>query len=721
MAKPAKIPTVPYGETGGEKTAYDGIEITNEFLTILQGLDGSRMYHKMSNDAQASMVLNSYKNPIRSCEWGFKELDEKDKQGNEVREVLTNWFFNQEKRSFTVMINQVLSFLEYGFASFERYYAPYSYKGKLYMMPKLDERPQVTISQIDPKKRIVKQVLTDGSETDIPFDNMVFFILNQRGNDWRGTSLLRPAYPEWRDKLYYKTILKIGAQRGATGIPHITLPAGTENTSKDYANARTLLSNLISHEKAYMITNSDMEFTVENINFNAESILGIIRFLDSSIALSVMSQFLLLGQNGGGGSYSLGEDQSSMFLDALSYVVSLIEEVFFRHVIRPTLLINWGDFEEPERFQLQGRNLNKKAGAKLSEMVQNYANSKFIQPTVKDEQYIRSIVGLPQLDKEEIDRRSEMRDAMDQMRLTTDFGNPGQPVPPNDKVNAQPKNPNPKTKETDPKKLAEQRQSYTRRQKRIADEQDSIAKFMRSFLIQIKDRMVIDVKKTLARGSIEIDGLKNISPYRVKEYRTALEHKLAYLANFGWTEMKNRASKNNIKLAEDLNPKDLKSKILKKYVENEADSIVLSQTERMKLKAINTAEINMMRGLSVGNSASLVSKVLDAFIESTVVDVASSYLVVGSINFGGNEFNRQIEDQLWGYRFVAIDDERTTQICRDLNGKTYSSDSPEMAMVSPPLHANCRSFMEPIYKTEAKPDQIDDYIPPPEVMKGKQF
>lgn len=46
--------------------------------------------------------------------------------------------------------------------------------------------------------------------------------------------------------------------------------------------------------------------------------------------------------------------------------------------------------------------------------------------------------------------------------------------------------------------------------------------------------------------------------------------------------------------------------------------------------------------------------------------------------------------------YAAVLDSSTTEICRELNGKVYRSDSPEWDEIRPPNHFNCRSVLVPV-------------------------
>ena len=51
------------------------------------------------------------------------------------------------------------------------------------------------------------------------------------------------------------------------------------------------------------------------------------------------------------------------------------------------------------------------------------------------------------------------------------------------------------------------------------------------------------------------------------------------------------------------------------------------------------------------------------------------------------------DDILKGYRFLAVNDSRTSRKCARLDQTTYAKDDPKLSTVTPPLHPNCRSAL----------------------------
>lgn len=51
------------------------------------------------------------------------------------------------------------------------------------------------------------------------------------------------------------------------------------------------------------------------------------------------------------------------------------------------------------------------------------------------------------------------------------------------------------------------------------------------------------------------------------------------------------------------------------------------------------------------------------------------------------------DDILKGYRFLAVNDSRTSRVCARLDQTVWPANSPKLSTVTPPLHINCRSAL----------------------------
>lgn len=687
------IPKVRLGDAGLNEYALN-TNRTNEYLTELQGRDGSVKYRQMAKgDPIVGMILRVHKNPIRSAAWDIAYPADATDEEKFAIDLIKGRLFGSSGMEFDTRLGQILSMLEYGFALFEQYYEPQKVGSDVYLMPVIEQRMQTSIQDILPKERIVRQITIDKGQVEIPFDNLLFFILNQQGEDLRGESLLRNAYRDYKAKKVYKEWVGIGIQRSVSGVPSMKVPKGVKPTDRDYIAAELLLKNICQHEVAYMLYQEGYEFTVHESKFNAEPVQKAIESCNSEMALSVLAQFIMLGQQNNSGAFALSRDQSDFFLDGLQYIINLICGVINSGVIAPFLRINFGERIDPARVVLTGKNLNKKAGAELSTVLNTLKTAGFIKPTVDDEIQLRSSLDMPELTKEEVEARKNAPEPS--------------PAPAPEVIPGQ-----------DPIKLSEKTESKERKARRqyIDNANKETLDFMQANLLLIKDKLLADIEATLNRGSIEIQGLKNIEVSTTK-YLKGLQMKLAGIAEESWKRAKTSAKINNIKF-KDIDPKDMSDKVSRQFVLNQSQAITDKQAAALFNRAILTASNNTLKNLSVPQTMANVSKAIDAYISSSGVITDGSLVVVGTANFGEAQFYKEIKDQLWGYRFVAMDDERTSDICLFYNGKTFSVDSPELSQATPPLHPNCRSYMEPIYTTEEKPE-IDDVIAPPSIMAGK--
>lgn len=72
-----------------------------------------------------------------------------------------------------------------------------------------------------------------------------------------------------------------------------------------------------------------------------------------------------------------------------------------------------------------------------------------------------------------------------------------------------------------------------------------------------------------------------------------------------------------------------------------------------------------------------------------------------------------------GFRYSAVLDERTTPVCRFLDGKVFRPEDPALHELVPPNHFNCRSIIVPIVAGEDVPEE--DFITPEEVARAKEL
>jgi len=686
---------------------YYSNDVTTELDACLQGQAGAIAFKRMSrNDSIIGGILKSYENPIQSAKWSIQEISNPTPQEEEVLKILNEWFF--KKNNFGAFLTQILGMLPIGFSLFEKYYTPVEFENGKYMMPVLAERVQQSIRRIDYIGRYVEQNTTQGGLVEIPFDDLVFFTFRQTGNDRRGTSLLRQAYYDFLSKKEIKKAGTKGIIRSMIGLVLGTVPKEVQGNSQTFQDFNDLIIDLGDRDYNGLsdsaIKSEGYEIEILNSSFDLKAMKEYIAYLDSSMTMSVLTQFITLGQSGGGGSYSLGRDASDMLLDGLGYIINYIEQNFSQKIIHETVAINWADVN-PTRFNLVGDNLNKKDSKEFAEIMKLLKDAGLIKEEQADEIKIRKMYGLPEIDLEK--RKAEEKLAGEKKEIE-------------EKEPAEEEEPAQEEDEEDAEKkvikLSENWKNGKERRAYKIQEAEKLSKFSKASLQLIADEFSKSVRRQLNKGAVEAQGLKDLQINNVGAYKKRLGQKLAGISSQAWKNAFKNSSK-KIKLSE-IKPSDLPTNVLTSFVVNLADIMAEKQINDMREVAILTANTNATKGLPINNNMAMVEAKLDAYISNAnVIDGGNELAIVQSMNYGEMQYYKSIENDLWGYRFA--NDLPETDICKSSVGKTYAVGSSELDIMQPPLHYRCDSFLVPIYKSEESKPQLDNYVPAPSILKQK--
>ena len=680
-------------------------DVTSEYDSELQGNTGSCNFKIMSkSDTTIGGIISSYKNPILSANWVIEEIPDATEDELKTIEVLNSWFF--DKTDFGTLLNSILDMLPIGFSLFEQYYTKYSRDNSVYMMPILSERVQQSIYRIDYDKEIVEQRDSQGSIIEIPFSSLVFFTFRKEGNDRRGVSLLRNSYYDYKDKKEIKVVAKKGITRGMLGLPVGKVPISVGTEDEAYKDFEDLVIDLGSREDNALSDSAIIpeNYTLEILktDFKIEDLKEYLAYYDSSMVMSVLTQFLTLGQGSSGGSYTLGRDQSDMFLDGLQFVIDYIEEIFNKEIIEKTVFFNFPNVD-PTKFKLRGLNLNKKNNKEFADTIKVLLDSGIIKARPEDEVMLRNMYKFPPIDLEEIEKEQE-QEKVEEKKIEAE----------NPVIEEEQKTTNQKNGKVI--KLSESWTGSEEREVYLAQETEKLTKYSRASLTLISDILQQAIRRQLKKGEVESQGLKDIQINSIGAFKKGLGKKLGGIAKKSWTNAE-KNSRNIIKLSE-VNPSELPSNVLTSFVINQADLTAEKMVNDLREAGLLSANTSISKGYSVNQSMAQVGDSMDKVIESNNIDVGSELSIVQSMNYSEMQYYKSIEDNLWGYRFSNV--APVTAICRASVGKTYRKDSLELTEMSPPLHFRCKSYYAPIYKNEDKPD-FDNFIPPPSIMEQKKF
>lgn len=365
--------------------------VQEEFLPVLRGLKGIRVYRQMrDNDPIVGGVMFAIEMMLRSLEWQVNSVDEDEDELARITpsqdldtsviaptdaESSAQWLegalFDDMSHTWEDFISSVLTMLTYGWSWFE-----VTYKRRIGPMEKNPARRSVfsdgavgirkiSIRSQDSLQRwdidenggirgMFQQPPFGSGIRHIPIAKSLLFRPTNHKNSPEGRSCLRNAY---RPYYFSKNIEEIEANaidREMNGLPVIKAPNAIINGKGAEAEAAKqsylkVVRDVKLNEQAGVLLPSDsykdsngdptaypqvsLELVASQGTRNIDTDTVIKRH-QRNIALTVLAEFIMLGQESG--NRALSTDKTSMFLSALKGWGESIASVVNRHLI-PTL------------------------------------------------------------------------------------------------------------------------------------------------------------------------------------------------------------------------------------------------------------------------------------------------------------------------------------------------------------------------------------------------
>lgn len=337
-------------ELGGSGTNLLRGQIEEDYNAALLGTIGLEIYDRMrKSDAQVHATLLYCELPIMSTKWSIKaavnEDGESDPEDEEIAEFVRKALFEGMAHTFQDFLREVLTMFPFGHSVFE---VVWEIEDEQVWITKLGWRKQTTIDKWETEDGSagITQILPDGSKRSIPADKMLIFTHRREGDNYAGQSVLRTAYRHWflKDKFYRFDSIK--QERQSLGVLKVRLPI--DATPEDETKALAIIEKLRNVEQAGVTLPGNAEgeegWDAEFMDMKAgttSNLFDSINHHDRKVSVNILAQFMELGSDGGGGSYALSEDQSSMFLQAQQAQATYIRDVLNRHLIQKLVDFNF--------------------------------------------------------------------------------------------------------------------------------------------------------------------------------------------------------------------------------------------------------------------------------------------------------------------------------------------------------------------------------------------
>lgn len=652
---------------GSSRAKYS--HYSNELSDTLRGPAGVAIYDKMRRqDATIKSIISVITSPIKGAVWNIRAQSENPKV-QDIAEVFYSYFWEQAGAVFSEFLNNALTMVPFGFAVFEKVWTTKYIDGKLYQFIDLQFRPQITITEINPEERFVKQSVR-GVDYKIPFENLVFLTLDKEGEDYWGNSVLRACYRSYLFKMEQFDNWKVAGGRVASGFLRVSYPKDIKQGSKEYEELDRATKLIATNQLQALMAAEHItaEFVTPAIDANFYKTT--IDSLDTDMRNAALANFIGLGTTNTG-SYSVGEVQYKLFMQAERAISSVIEQVFTAQVLRPMTEANFGPQDVyPE---LVCQDLDKESVARNMSIALQYFTSGVLEKTEQDDADIRYKLGLSEsteVKKSELIKKEEEPEEKEEL------------------------------------KAAKKRAAGWGKEAEVYTEE--LQRAMQGNLSVMADKAIADTRRYLTKYGI--GGLADDITISTALYQKIITKKLAFLAVRGWDSGRAYAEANG-------GPKAAKKKEfelddedynniptpLKGYVTNKAKNIVAEQAQQLKRIILNVANTPDY-GFSVDNIIAKIGKQVDAYLASNKVSAAANMTVLQTL--GDSEqsyYKNECRDGIAYFVYVLGNAKEHTAYCLSLEGRTFTPYGQEFYLIVPTKHFGCTARLVPVFYYEGMP------------------
>lgn len=397
--------------------------VYEDFLPELRWPNAGRVYQQMAdNDPVVGAILYLAEMLIRGAEWHVQpaSASEEDQDAANFLESC----MNDMEVSWANTITEVLSMLTYGWSFHEILYkvrrGPHESNPKFhsrYTDGKFGWRGFPIRSQASWEKWI----FDDNGELvafqqrpeptyelyTIPLTKGLLFRTRvSRGNP-EGRSLLRNAYRPYYFKQRFEEIEGIGIERDLAGLPVLKTPEDLDlwddedpDMVKLRNQAETLVSSIRRDSQEGIILPAGWELSLLSSGSTRTINIGeVIQRYDTRIAITMLSDLVLIGNGSKTGSFAMADVKQSMLSNALQAQLYNIADVFNQSAVPQLFELNSWDLNELPKI-VPGQ-INSPSLKEVAVMLR--AMNLDLTADLDLNNYVRSLMSMPQITQEEFD------------------------------------------------------------------------------------------------------------------------------------------------------------------------------------------------------------------------------------------------------------------------------------------------------------------------------
>lgn len=702
----------------------------NEFMNR----KGFKTIDLMLRDEQVAGLLEFKKRFILSTGFHFSVSDDTSStKVQEIKDFLDDNFFTKYKGLFSNDLLQILSAFEYGFSVSEKIYNKI---GDKYYMTRLKTVPPHSIEfQTDDYGNLTEIVQRQmkNPNVSLPLDKILLFVPNQRFDIPYGVSELERCYKAWFAKDKVIKYWNIYLQRFASPFPVGKVP--DHFTAEKTAEMIKILDSIQQTASLVMPESASVELQKAE-NSSGEYDKAIERYNQMIGRAMLLPDLLGFGQTTGGGSYNLGEKQYEMFMSVINQVRELMEDKIQEDTIIPLVNMNFGEQEEYPEFKFLPYD-----DKKLIENTKIFLEAvKVGMPVVlEDLNFLRKTLNFAEITEEQLATAIKFN-PQQQQGATQPQGDTAPLNSVEEIEEEETPNINPEDipegmvemiKFTDARQPSRQPNQYEARldfqqlDKQRTDIEnetiDSMAKYLKLAREAIKE--VISRKEIISKSKFS----------ELEKLQLKYKGDLRRILYVGLMDIYYQRRNAVMKLVGSLKPKKFAQALRGGSIRITADQAKAQAEKIMEAKAfravgklnddlLNKTKQKLQQAIESGLSERDVATQIDIIFNNVVEGAAKAGLtsqpaLLNTIartsgTYASNLATKQVamNPSLKGfvdmYQYSAIMDDRTSDICAELDGFMAKIDDPVWDSITPPNHFNCRSDLIIITEEDVSEDDL---------------
>lgn len=394
-------------------------DVYEEFLPELRWPRAGKIYQQMAdNDPVVGSILYLAEMLIRGAEWRVDAAS--DSPGDKDAAEFLQQCMDDMEVSWAATISEVLSMLTYGWSFHEILYKVR--RGPTETSPKYKSkftdgkfgwrgfpiRSQASwdkwefdddtgelvafVQRPEPKMQAIRIPIEKG---------LLFRTRVSRGNP-EGKSLLRNAYRPYYFKQRFEEIEGIGIERDLAGLPVLQTPEELDlwdTEDKEMVKLKTMAEELVASVRRDanegIILPAGWELSLLNAPSSRQINIGdVIERYDNRIAITMLSDIVLIGNGSKAGSYAMADVKQSMLANALQAQLYNIADVFNQKAV--TQLFEFNNWQLEEYPQIVPGQIATPSLKEVAVMLR--AMELDVNADTELNNYLRSLMAMPQLE-----------------------------------------------------------------------------------------------------------------------------------------------------------------------------------------------------------------------------------------------------------------------------------------------------------------------------------